>query len=65
MRMSRCAVGLLLALAAGLGAAPQDRPLPGAPSRPAVEPPPLPTGPAPDLNLVFTGEVVGYVEPCG
>ena len=27
--------------------------------------PPLPGGPAPDLDLVFTGQVVGYVEPCG
>jgi len=28
-------------------------------------PPPLPTGPAPDLDLVFTDQVIGYVEPCG
>ena len=22
-------------------------------------------GPAPDLFLVYTGDVIGYVEPCG
>ncbi len=26
---------------------------------------PLPAGPAPDLNLVFTDQVIGYIEPCG
>lgn len=36
----------------------------GAPAKPAA-PPPLPAGPAPDLALVFTDQVVGYVEPCG
>lgn len=35
-----------------------------APARPAMAPP-LPAGPAPDLVLVFTDQVVGYVEPCG
>ena len=34
-------------------------------SAPQVAPPPLPGGPAPDLTLVFTDQVVGYVEPCG
>ena len=27
--------------------------------------PPLPAGPAPDLDLVFTDQVIGYIEPCG
>ena len=27
--------------------------------------PPLVEGPAPDLDLVFTAQVVGWVEPCG
>jgi hypothetical protein len=35
-----------------------------APARPAMAPP-LPAGPAPDLTLVFTDQVIGYVEPCG
>ncbi len=35
-----------------------------APAKPATAPP-LPGGPAPDLALVFTDQVVGYVEPCG
>lgn len=42
-----------------------DAAAPGGPSRPAVAPPPLPAGPAPDLAIVFTDQVVGYVEPCG
>jgi len=31
----------------------------------AAAPPPLPAGPAPDLALVFSSQVVGWVEPCG
>ena len=23
------------------------------------------TGPAPDLFLLFTGDVIGYIDPCG
>ncbi|MCZ6696184.1 MAG: hypothetical protein O7A63_06555 [Acidobacteria bacterium] len=30
-----------------------------------ARPPLLPAGPAPDLSLVFTSQVVGWVEPCG
>lgn len=52
-----------------VGAAPDDPPpgqgiSVGAPAQP-VTPPPLPGGPAPDLAIVFTDQVVGYVEPCG
>lgn len=36
----------------------------GAPAT-TVAPPPLPVGPAPDLAIVFTAQVVGYIEPCG
>lgn len=25
----------------------------------------VPDGPAPDLFLVYTGDVIGYVDPCG
>jgi hypothetical protein len=28
-------------------------------------PPPLPPGPAPDLALIFSSQVVGWIEPCG
>ena len=28
-------------------------------------PPPLAPGPAPDLDLVFTSHVIGWIEPCG
>lgn len=65
---------LVLAAAAGRPADPAQGnqaaqpPGPGiaaaAQARPAVAPP-LPAGPAPDLALVFTDQVVGYVEPCG
>ncbi|HEU4401184.1 MAG TPA: hypothetical protein VFT43_03695 [Candidatus Polarisedimenticolia bacterium] len=41
------------------GAAPTV--VPEAPSLP----PPLPAGPAPDLDLVFTAQVAGWIEPCG
>lgn len=27
--------------------------------------PPLPLGPTPDLDLLFTAQVAGWVEPCG
>jgi len=46
-------------------AAAQDQSVPAAPAPGSAMPPPLPSGPAPDLDLVFTAEVVGYVEPCG
>jgi hypothetical protein len=36
-------------------------PLPAEP----VVPPPLPLGNAPDLDLVFSAQVVGWIEPCG
>jgi len=26
---------------------------------------PLPSGPTPDLDLLFTAQVAGWVEPCG
>jgi len=66
MRSSRLTVLLLVVLGtlAGAGAAAQEQSTPAA-SSPAAVPPPLPTGPAADLDLVFTAEVAGYVEPCG
>ncbi len=47
---------LIILLLATLGgsAAPQ-------PARPVS----LPAGPAPDLDLVFTSQVIGWIEPCG
>ena len=43
---------------------------PAAPGQVAVAspqalPPPLVEGPAPDLDLVFTAQVIGWIEPCG
>jgi hypothetical protein len=32
---------------------------------PAPSEPPLPAGPPPDLDLVFTAQVAGWLEPCG
>ncbi len=48
------AIMILLLATLGGSAAPQ-------PARPAL----LPAGPAPDLNLVFTSQVIGWIEPCG
>jgi hypothetical protein len=59
---------LLLSLATltawGVGGA--DAPAVEAPISTArvVEPPLLP-GPTPDLDLLFTAQVAGWVEPCG
>lgn len=67
MKRSSLAVAWLLIVVATIVAplaAPQQQTV-QAPSAPAAIPPPLPTGPAPDLDLVFTAEVAGYVEPCG
>ena len=65
MRSSRWVVGLFLLIAAAAVAAPQESSIPAIAPKPAAVDPPLPPGPAPDLNLVFTGQVAGYVEPCG
>jgi hypothetical protein len=55
----------------------QAPPPPGVPPRPGVIPnlPPQPAppepvalvagGPAPDLDLLFTAQVAGWIEPCG
>lgn len=55
----------------------QAPPSPGVPPRPGVIPnlpphaaPPEPValvagGPAPDLDLLFTAQVAGWIEPCG
>jgi hypothetical protein len=42
----------------------QARPRPAGQPSPGIRPP-LDTGPAPDLNLVFTAQVKGWIEPCG
>ena len=34
-------------------------------STPQEIPPPLAPGPIPDLDLLFTAEVAGWIEPCG
>ncbi|HKN46750.1 MAG TPA: hypothetical protein VJ144_02160 [Candidatus Polarisedimenticolia bacterium] len=39
-------------------------PAPAVPAAPQV-PPPLPQGSAADLDLVFTNQVIGWIEPCG
>ena len=55
---------ILVGTVAASVAAPQETAVPAQPS-PITLPPPLPAGPAPDLDFVFTAEVAGYVEPCG
>ncbi len=69
-------IGALLvsgALLATPGIARQPAPPPAPPQSPqtisvqvpAPSEPPLPGGPAPDLDLVFTAQVAGWIEPCG
>jgi hypothetical protein len=65
MRSSRFAVALFLTVIAGSGAAPQETSPPLIPPQAPSTPPPLSTGPAPDLDLMFTSQVIGYIEPCG
>jgi len=58
--------GALLSGALMTAAAPVD---PKGMSVPAGEPTaasaPLPGGPAADLDLVFSSQVIGWIEPCG
>ena len=69
---------VLLILALGAAVARQSEPAraPGAPAPASGAPPSAPvdpldsgplvvSGPAPDLVLLYTGSVIGYVEPCG
>ena len=56
-----------LAAAAGL-AAPQQTPPPPASQPTVVLPqggPLIAPGASPDLALLYTGDVIGYLEPCG
>lgn len=51
-----------------LGAAPDTPPAPSQGQSLAQPTPPLPAiagGPAPDLDLLFTAQVTGWIEPCG
>lgn len=64
------AVGLGACIAAALvfaaGAGEQTGPKPEAqPLEPADAGPLVAEGPEPDLFLLYTGGVAGYVEPCG
>lgn len=55
-----------LALSASLLAGPSPQALKVEPvSDPVDEGPLVAGGPAPDLVLVYTGGVVGFVDPCG
>jgi hypothetical protein len=45
--------------------APAQNAPPAAPVDPLDSGPLVASGPAPDLVLLYTGSVIGYVEPCG
>jgi hypothetical protein len=70
-----CGAQLAILLGSAAAQAPgpaPSHPAPGAPVPAAPEPtafptapPPLTQGPAPDLDLVFTAQVAGWIEPCG
>jgi hypothetical protein len=71
------ATTLLVALAAGGATAPEGRakPVASAAADPnlsgsvrsvrAASPPLVAPGPPPDIVILFTGRVIGFVEPCG
>ena len=77
MRTVAWRMGLtVLALLACVSARAEAPPVPGPPGstpQPAasgrrLDPPGgvlVAPGPAPDLALLYTGDVVGYIEPCG
>ena len=67
MRLVLTAAVVLAVLGAigGPAAQTQGQSIPADAGAATALPPPLPPGPAPDLDLVFTAEVSGYVEPCG
>ena len=56
---------LLLALGAAVARQSDPAPAPPAPNDPLDSGPLVASGPAPDLVLLYTGSVVGFVEPCG
>ena len=57
-------IALVLAALGVANARPAGVPAPAG-SDPADSGPLVAPGPAPDLVLLYTGNVVGYVEPCG
>lgn len=52
---------LLVLVVDGHDAGAADAPV----STPRAVDPPLAPGPIPDLDLLFTAEVAGWIEPCG
>jgi hypothetical protein len=74
MQRVRKSLGIVL-VAAGLGSAaaeptpqaapaPQTAPAPQAGQAPADRPL-IEGGPTPDVILMYTGDVIGYLDPCG
>lgn len=65
-RLPVAALFLPVAAIAALLAAGNESPAVEAPMSTArTVDPPLPLGPTPDLDLLFTAQVAGWVEPCG
>ena len=63
---------LLVAILTGGALRAQTAPAPAgaapAPAPVGLDPPAgalVPTGPAPDLVVLYSGDVIGYVDPCG
>jgi hypothetical protein len=57
---------MALAPLAAVPAGSADPPAVEAPmSTPSTLDPPLLPGPTPDLDLLFTAQVAGWIEPCG
>jgi hypothetical protein len=62
MTLGLAALPSILLARDGQAGAPEEAPLSAA--VPALSPP-LASGPIPDLDLVFTAQVIGWIEPCG
>ena len=66
IRTALAAASLMLAGMALAQSAPTRTPLPAAPAAPvAGQGGLLAPGRSPELEILFTGDVVGFLEPCG
>jgi len=58
-------VAILIAIGSPATGAPPAGGTPGSSLPLELTPPPITGGPAPDLALVFSSQVAGWIEPCG
>ena len=63
--LTACVAAVAASIGAAFLAVAADSPEQPISAAAPVMPPPLAGGPAPDLDLLFTAQVAGWVEPCG